>query len=205
MASPIRKPVAASTRSDAPTFEPVTEIRSTWLRASLVTLEARGHLSAYTKYRQAAGTPALDDALLEPWLPIEAAISHYAACEALGLSDEDLFAIGYSLTSLVHRSYFSLALHLVKTAGATPWHVLETGLPQLWKRIWRGGGLAVVPTGPKDARVDLFGWPLSRFRYCRRTTRGVGQVLCEIFAQKVYSHEVPLRNPDTLSYTFYWV
>jgi hypothetical protein len=184
---------------------PVTELRSSWLRSSLSTLELRGHLPRY----QALATPEERElvfgSIVEPWIPIEHALVHYSVCERLELGDAELFDIGHSIARMIHRSYGALAVHLVKSAGATPWHVLEDGMPLLWKRIWRGGHLVISRTGPKDARVDVNGWPLAKLKYCRRTMRGVGQALCEMFSQRVYSHEVPQRRGDVASYRFTWV
>ena len=183
----------------------VTELRSTWLRASLSSVESRGHLPRYLTFLRPEQRDSVFGSFSDPWVPMDVAAAHYAACEQLGLTDSELFEIGHAITTSIHRSYGVLAIHLVRSAGATPWHVLKEGMPRLWKRIWRGGMLSVVADGPKDARVDVIGWPLMRFRYCRRTTRGVGQALCEMFSQRVYSHEIPQRRPDVLSYRFTWV
>ena len=186
-------------------YSPVTALRSTWLRASLASVESRGLKDRYLTLLPPDQRERVLGSFADAWIAIDIAIAHYDACERLALPDTDLFEIGHSITSSIHRSYGALALHLVRSSGATPWHVLEEGMPRLWKRIWRGGEIAVVHTGRKDARVDLIGWPLSRFRYCRKTTRGVGQALCEMFSNRVYTHEMPQRRPEVLSYRFAWV
>jgi hypothetical protein len=138
------------------------------------------------------------------WLPIEVAVAHYEACDALHLPPEEQVAIGRQVTELVHKTSYSLAIRLVKEAGVTPWACLALQ-KRLWQRIWEGGDVAVFKLGPKEARVEIAGWPCSRVPYIRRGLRGLLVGQSELFCKKAYASEIPHLCTDTsLGYRVAW-
>jgi hypothetical protein len=138
------------------------------------------------------------------WLPIDAAVAHYEACDRLGLGPEEQVAIGRSVTEFVHKTTYSLAFRLVKEAGVTPWACLALQ-KRLWQRVWQGGDIAVFKLGPKEARVEGVGWPCSRVPYCRSALRGVLLGQTELFCKKAFVREVPsLCTATTLGYRVAW-
>jgi hypothetical protein len=52
---------------------------------------------------------------------------------------------------------------------------------RLWDRVWRGGAVAISRTGPKDAVLEIVGWPCVRFPYVRVAFRGV--ILAELVGE----------------------
>jgi hypothetical protein len=138
------------------------------------------------------------------WLPIEVAVAHYEACDALQLAPEEQVAIGRQVTELVHKTSYSLAIRLVKEAGVTPWACLALQ-KRLWQRVWEGGDVAVFKLGPKEARVEVAGWPCSRVPYIRRGLRGLLIGQSELFCRKAYANEIPhLCTDTTLGYRVAW-
>jgi hypothetical protein len=184
---------------------PVTvQFRSTWLSSSLRSLRERELIDRYLAILPPQHHEAVLSAVAGMWLPVEVALAHYDACDRLGLSNLDLLAIGSEVGKHAQGTVLSTAVRLAKGAGVTPWTIILR-LPDVWKRTWIGGAVQIVKSGPKDARVEIAGWPCSRTVYCRVAMRGVITGLVELFCEKAYMKEVPaLCTPMTLGYRISW-
>jgi hypothetical protein len=137
-------------------------------------------------------------------LPSAVAEAHYDACDRLELSPLELLEIGAEVGKHAQGTVFSVAVTVAKGAGVTPWTIV-TRYPGIWARIWIGGGVSIIKTGPKDARLEIAGWPCARSTYCRIAMRGVLRGLTELFATRAYVKEIPrLCTPLTLGYHVEW-
>jgi hypothetical protein len=95
-------------------------------------------------------------------------------------------------------------MRLAKGAGVTPWTVLFR-LQELWARIWIGGGVQVAKLGPKEARVEIAGWPCAESSYCRTAMRGVIPAVTDLFCQKSYANELrSFATRTALAYRLSW-
>jgi hypothetical protein len=75
----------------------------------------------------------------------------------------------------------------------------------LWGRTFEGSAVSVIKLGPKEARFEVAGWPISRSTYCRVAFRGILTAATDIFCVKTYVKEVPaLCTELTLGYTIAW-
>jgi hypothetical protein len=182
----------------------VTQFRSTWLSSSLRSLKERGLVDAYLvhlprDYHQAVLAPVAG-----VWLPVSVALAHYSACDALALSTAEILAIGREATNRVHGTVLSTFVRLARNAGITPWTALPR-LQELWTRIWLGGGVSVVKVGPKEARIEIAGWPCAASPYCRIALRGVLPGVLDLFCSKSYARDLPrLATDTTLGYVISW-
>ena len=181
-----------------------TQFRSTWLSSSLRSLRERELLDLYLHHLP----PNYHEAVLAPvaglWLPIEVAVAHYEACDALKLPSVDVLAIGREATSRVHGTILSTFVRLARNAGITPWTALPR-MPELWARIWTGGGVSVVKLGPKEARIEIAGWPCAASAYCRIAMRGVLPGVLDLFCTKSYARDMQnLATETTLGYVLSW-
>jgi hypothetical protein len=183
---------------------PVTAFRSTWLASSIGALRKRGYLERYRAALPVEYYETIAASVAGVWLPVEIAVAHYEACEALKLDLEEQIAIGRTVTEFVHKTSYSLAIRLVKEAGVTPWACLAQQ-KRLWQRVWRGGDVAVFKLGPKEARVEAVGWPCARVPYCQRGLRGVLLGQTELFCKRAYVREIPsLCTSTALGYRIAW-
>jgi hypothetical protein len=181
-----------------------TRFRSTWLSSSVRALRARNLFDAYLAHLPAQHHDAILNTVVGVWLPVKVAEAHYDACDKLKLPVQELVAIGSEVSLHAQGIVFATALNLAKGAGVTPWQVLPR-LPEVWYRIWIGGGVAVYKLGPKDARLEVGGWTCASTTYCRIAMRGVLQGLTEIFCERAYVREVPaLCSKLTLGYRIAW-
>lgn len=181
-----------------------TQFRSTWLSSSLRSLRERELLDTYLGHLP----PRYHESVLAPvaglWLPIEVAVAHYKACDALALSSVDVLAIGREATNRVHGTILSTFVRLARNAGITPWMALPR-MQELWARIWMGGGVSVIKLGPKEARIEIAGWPCAASPYCRIALRGVLPGIVDLFCMKSYARDLPkLATETTLGYVLSW-
>jgi hypothetical protein len=191
----------APTRQQIPL---VTRFRSTWLTSSLRALKGRGRLDEYFSYLPAEHHEVVKGCVAGVWLPIEVAVAHYDACDRLLLPPSDVVAIGREVHGYAQATVFSLAVKLATGAGASPWTVFSQ-FRRLWERVWVGGGVGVIKLGPKEARLEVIGWPCSRSFYCRHALRGVVGGMLEMFCTKAYVTDIPGRcTPVTLGYRCAW-
>jgi hypothetical protein len=182
----------------------VTEFRSAWLHSSLRSLRSHGLFERYLAFLPPKLHDAVSGSAIGVWLPVDIAVAHYAACEQLDIDVAVQIAIGAEVAQRVHGTILSIAVKLAHEAGATPWTVLGQ-FGKLWAHIWVGGAVGVFKLGPKEARLEVVGWPCARFPYCKNGILGVTQGLIQLFCRKVYVREVPrLCTSTSLGYRIAW-
>lgn len=175
------RPEEPGTTTRRVAVRPCTRVRSTVLVTSIQALREAGYEARYAAH----AAPSLRERLFglgaPTWLPIELAEAHYGACDALGLRNEEILAIGTRLAP-AHASGASLVAQAARATGiATPWSVLRNA-PRFWARMYDGAEVTVHEDGPKDARIEVAGQMLARFAYWRvgfsGVLRGMAQALC---------------------------
>jgi hypothetical protein len=112
--------------------------------------------------------------------------------------------IGAEVGRHAEGTVLGTAVRLAKAAGVTPWTILER-FPQVWGRVWVGGGVAIYKLGPKDARVEIAGWPCAAIPYLKTAMRGVTGGLIELFCRRAIVTPIPkLCTRLTLGYRYAW-
>jgi hypothetical protein len=166
--------------------------RSTLVTASIQSLRARGLYDRYAVRLAEEQRNALSTAIAGVWIPMSLAVAHYRACDALRLCIGEQLDIALEVGQQMHGTFLGAMLRLAKSVGVTPWAALAYS-GKLYDRLFRGGGIAVIRTGPKDARIDMVGNPLCDIEYFRVGVRGVFEAALELFCDRVTSHEIPRR------------
>jgi len=191
----------------APSRERVSvarQFRSTWLTSSIRAIKERGRYDEYMKRLPREHHDAVQNHIAGVWLPTEVAVAHYKACDALGFTPQEEFEIGRKVNEYAQATIFGMFVKMAKGAGATPWLALGK-FNFLWERTWIGGGVAVYKTGPKEARIEVAGWPCADTRYIRNAMRGVIHGMLSLFCQKIYVSEIGrLCTEKTLGYRVAW-
>jgi hypothetical protein len=136
---------------------------------------------------------------------MDVARAHYLACDSLGLTTADLLEIGMAATRRANATTLQFAVRLAQGAGVNPWTILAQ-TPKMWDRTCKGGAVAVAKLGPKEARVEVVGYPLAGIPYNRVTFRGIVLAIVELFCQKAYIKEIPrLCDARCLGLRLSWV
>jgi hypothetical protein len=177
-------------------IDPVTRVRSTLLASSLLSLRERGLMREYEKLLPAELHDAVLNAVTGSWLPVEVAMAHYRAADALQRPVPEQYAAGEYVAARIQNSVLGTLVRVAKGAGVTPWTGLEY-FPRLWDRLLMGGSPAVYQLGPKEARVEIHGVPMVEFACFRNGWRGMFGSSGQLFANKIFVHEIPRYTTKT--------
>jgi hypothetical protein len=181
-----------------------TQFRSTWLSSSVRAIKARERLDEYMTHLPREHHDVILKSVAGAWLPVSVAVAHYEACDALAFTPLELVAIGRELTLALQATVLGTFAKLANGAGVTPWTAMGQ-FQRMWDRVWIGGGVGVFKIGPKEARLEIVGWPCSRSMYVRHAMRGVVAGILELFCSKAFLAELPgLWSPTTLGYRCAW-
>ncbi len=182
-----------------------THVRGTLLVASQRSLKARNMWDAYRASIEPAFRDTLSIVLASSWVPIDAAVAHYRACDRLQLDAEDIRAIGRETGRIIYSATIAVVMKLSTQFGTTPLAILRN-LDRFSERTWQGGGgFEVKQLGPKEAEVLWFGQPCGAVPYFRE---GLGAFLCGTFEPLCrMSYYRILRPPPiaSVAYRFSWV
>ena len=168
-----------------------TEVRSTLIASSVVSLRKHGLYEAYVERLAPEHRDAVLSSVAGQWLDMHVGRAHYDACERLGLSVLEQVEIGAEVSFKIHETFLGVLVRMAKHAGVTPWTLLPKG-NQMYSRLFRGGGgVRVIKRGPKEARADIVGIPLLEIPYFRHAMRGLYQAAVSLFCLQAYVHEMP--------------
>src|SRR5580704_17776294 len=133
---------------------PMVRVRSTVVTSGIAALRERGHFDAYAAALEPKTRDILVTTIAGVWLPIDLVMTHYRACESLGLSHDECFAIGSAVGSRMHDNVLHLVRPLATSAGVTPW-MAAARYEAFWTRLFDGGGFRITKVGPKDGFTEF--------------------------------------------------
>lgn len=171
---------------------PVTRVRSTLVTASLQGLRAMRWEERY----YAGLPPALHDEVrglvAGQWVPVDLAIAHYRACDAMQLSREEIDAMGESVSRRTQDTFVGTILRTAAGAGASPWH-LYSNAHRIWARMIDGADQCVYRVGPKEALVHVVGCVLFEVPYFREAVRAYYRAAARELTRSIYVTEERAR------------
>lgn len=179
----------------------VIQVRGSLLASSLETLRELDLFDRYIECLPQEYHERVLYVLAASWVPIEVAEVHYAACDAMELSESQLESIGKHVS---HRIINTFLGTLVRTARALTSGVPLSYYPKLWDRLLMGGSCSVGMLGPKDARIESRGVPMFRFRYFRIAYAGLIRGAGLVFRPAIHAR-VRKATDDSLTIDLSWV
>ena len=177
-----------------PTVEPLRAVRSTLIISSIATLRDAGHGALYESALPAKHHPTILQSVAGMWIPLNAAIAHYEACDSLGLSTESIAEIGRDVGTRIQGTLLGTVARMAKGAGISPWTVLPQ-FPRFWSRAYDGGAVVGYRIGPKEARLEVHKAALCESRYFRLALCGVATSVLDMFCGKAYMRELAGKRP----------
>lgn len=184
-------------------IEPVREIRSTVIVTSLGVLRTKGYFDQYAASLPADVRDVIVHSVAGAWIPIEHALVHYAACDAIGIPPDEIAAIGRAVFDKVGGTLLGTMFKMAREVGASPWTVLPH-LQRFWDRAYRGGALCITKTGPKEARGEVQQARICDSVYYRNALRGLLGGVLELFCQKAYVTITRDRRPAGMTVRMQW-
>lgn len=204
MPVPSSREVILAPRVPVGAVQPVQRFRSTWISGSLEAIRERGLLPQYQRALSRQDFEELTMTVAGTWFPTAIVVRHYRACDSLGLGADEMIAMGAQVTRRVHATALSWAVRVATDVGVTPWSIFSR-LDKLWERVMDGGAVRVTKLGPKEAIIELFGFPLAPIGYIRFALRGVIFGLTSTFCARAWVHENREGfTATTLSYRVQW-
>jgi hypothetical protein len=138
----------------------------------VASLRQRGHFDRWLTLIDVRHRATIVESLAPSWMPIEVAVAHYAACEALELPLSEQVAMGEAVGDRIQGSFLTTLMKSARAAGYNPL-ILLSQFDRLYGRLFQGGSVQLTQTGPKDADVEVRGMQTTRFPYFRIAFTGV--------------------------------
>jgi hypothetical protein len=117
---------------------PLRSVRSTVLIGSISGLKLTGYFEPYLAALDPKHTATLVDAIAGTWVPVDAALAHYEACDALGIPVDVQITNGGRTYARAGETLFGTIVKMAKAAGATPWSFLPH-MQRFYDRSYQGG------------------------------------------------------------------
>lgn len=191
-ASPTGEIVVDHISSEGPT---VTHMRGLMVVSSLSNLRAAGLFPRYQDSLPAAHRDGILYAIASSWVPVELALAHYHTIDRLNLGPAEVRNLGALMAQKVAESILSVALRTLRDAGvSTIWRLLAQQ-DRVWDRMYQGGGVTVLKTGPKDVVLENHGLPLLESRYFRAAHVAYLHAVSSLFTKVVFTKQVRAREP----------
>jgi hypothetical protein len=181
-------------------------VRGSLIASSLQTLREHGYFDRYLAQLPAPHRDHILYCLASSWLPIEVAMAHYCACEAMGLSESELLTIGESVSQRIMGTFLGTMLRSSRSVGAalSPWIPLRQ-YGRVCDRLLSGGVHRVREMGPKDAEIETSGVSMFRYRYFRVATLGIVSGAAGIFSKRCYAKELSGSDSGRIRVSLRWV
>ena len=191
-ASPTGEIVVDHVSSEGPT---VTHMRGLMLVSSLANLRAAGFFPRYLDNLPPMHREGILYAIASSWVPIELVLAHYQTIDRLNLDQAQVRQLGELMARKVSESILSFALRTLRDAGVeTIWKLLGQQ-DRIWDRMYQGGGVTVLKTGPKDVVLENHGLPLLESRYFRAAHVEYLRAVSSMFTKVVFTKQVRARVP----------
>jgi hypothetical protein len=181
----------------------VTEVRGSLLASSLQTLRDRGLFERYRVQLAETYREQVLYCVAASWLPLDVAMAHYAACEAMQLTDAELESLGNEVSKRIMGTFLATLVRSARhvTVGSS---IPLRQYPRLWERLLIGGSCKVTMMGVKDARIESFGVPMFRYRYFRTAYMGLVRGASLLFRTAAHT-KVRRATEDMLAMEISWV
>jgi hypothetical protein len=181
-----------------------TAVRSTLLLTSQRAMRARGVFERYLEVVDPAYRERMLSMTGGGWLPIDVALAHYWACDALALPRDVIESIGEESGRIMNQTLLSVVVKLAREAGATPWLALPL-TNRLLSRTWQGSSCGVFKIAPKEARLEWIGMPAAEVPYYRVAFGAFARSVIAMFSRAAFVRDLPkLCTKTTLGYRLSW-
>jgi hypothetical protein len=175
----------------------VTHVRGTLIVGSWENLREIGLHERYEAMLPASHRDALLYAIASSWIPIDVALVHYHTCDLLELDHAQITRIGELTARRIIDTFLGRALRIAREAGASAYWQLLRNNERIYDRMYQGGGVTVLQTGPKDVWLENTGQPLAGCRYWRNSYLAYMEALGNAFAKVAFVKLVRPRSQST--------
>src|SRR5438093_502536 len=130
-------------------MRPVRNARSTIIIGSIGVIRATDRWNEYVAALPQEHHAILLESVAATWIPVDSALAHYRACDALNLPVDEQVANGRKNFDRAGATLFGTITKMAREIGVTPWTLL-TQMQRFWDRGYDGGGVMITRIGPKE-------------------------------------------------------
>jgi hypothetical protein len=185
-------------RRDAPLLHGA---RGSILHTGWKALAARGLREAYEARLAPEHRSEVLACLSTDWVPFSLLEAHEHAFDQLDLSRDDARLVGVEMSRGVNGVVYATLARLAGQLGASPWLVFGQA-NKTWQRLYAGGAVAVFKRGERNARIEVWGNPLARYRLHREAFAGALVHVLESYCEEPTLTESIDQRTST-SYAFH--
>jgi hypothetical protein len=196
--------VVASYPAPGKRSEPVRHVRSTIIASGIKALREHRRFDEYAAALDPAHRDVLVTTVAGAWLPVDLAVIHYRACDAIQLTHDETVAIGLEVGARAHESVLHTVKRIASGAGVTPW-TLAAQYDRLYPRMFDGGAFRIVRLGPKDGVIEISHCPLADSAYFRSAFCGVNLAGMNLVSTKAYVRLQSRPAPHAFAIRLSWV
>lgn len=191
--------------STSPFGDQVTDVRGILIAGSRAGLKSLGVYEQYVAAIPSLHRDALVYFVASSWLPLDVTLAHFEACDSLNLTRTAYEEIGKSLSDRLTQTFFSGALRAVRAVGvdAQMWWSLSRA-DRLIQRLYKGGRVTIHRRGPKDALLELSGFPFASSPYYRNVVVCEMRVMMSLLCRALVVRLEPSAK-STLAISLSWV
>jgi hypothetical protein len=146
-------------------------VRGSLIASSLQTLRKLDLFDRYIGHLPAERHEEVLYVLAASWVPLDIAMAHYAACDAMQLTEAELHEIGTHVSQRIMGTFLGTLIRTTTSLVASG--TVLRHYPRLWDRLLMGGSCSVHMLTPKDARIESRGVAMFRYRYFRVAYTGL--------------------------------
>ncbi|HEY6878051.1 MAG TPA: hypothetical protein VI299_08520 [Polyangiales bacterium] len=185
---------------------PVHAVRGSLIAASLESLRQLGKYEPYLQRLDPSFREQVLFCLASSWVPVEAALAHYAAQEALSLSASELSDVGDMVSERVAGAFLGSLQRTSRAHSltASPWIPLRE-YRRMCDRLLRGGAIDLRELGEKEAELSIGSVPMLRFQAFRSTMFALTRHAVGAFALRAFVRELRTNDPEQLHLLVRWL
>lgn len=177
------------------------------LANSMAILRDRGREEEYFAALPACHHQEIRFVLAQAWMPMELALVHYEAMGQVFRTVPEQLENGRVASERTQNGWIRTIARTLQATGSLDIPSALKRLPQGVERFCRGGGsVAVYRTGPKDARIELDGFPFVRIEYARNAWQGMFESALSLITQRLFvRQDLRFQQGDRVGFTVSWV
>ena len=187
--------------------EPVaTHIRGSMLASSISILRARRSEHEYFRALPPAHHEAIRSLVAQAWLPMELGVAHYQAMAVVFPETSDQLENGRLAAARAQNGYVQTIAKALHATGSADVTLGLKRIPGVIGRIVRGGECEISLAGPKDARIELRGFPILATAYVHNAWQGMFESSLGVFSRRIFvRQDLAYGRADRMALQVSWV
>jgi hypothetical protein len=146
---------------------PLSAVRRMLVHSSIAELAQLDLYDDYCKIIEPGALDRIKELIGPGWMPVDLALEHYRACDALHLKDELIAEAGQRAGEKMGSALLVAgAQPQVEAKERSPWPLLPA-FARMGRRIYDGASAQYVKTGPNSLQIEHVQNPLFSFHYYR--------------------------------------